>query len=434
MGWAIMDPKELLNNYIKSRRIISDLFSEEWLTSSGNNELQKLWERTDWIALTEILVFGHCLEKCKSFDEKVTMDLVEKIKISSNRNERRGSIYEILVAGAYYNTGRFVVEFPAKRDNPGYDLKLTQGDINILISIKTHGLFQRTEDFAEKSKEVRSIIKHNIIDGCNSVFIVNDKSYPGILDWYCLQENLPSLLNSRAKKIINGWSIYVNYSPPMSQLQHEYLGIEGHISTKKPSYMLYLNTKIHQNDLETLVQKIDGACENLQKHTKNSKSINIVLVRVPREIDLKSCKLRINDYFINRPQSTISGVFLHQPEFAFGDSKAESLVHCYEFIINPRGSELSNDTINLIPKYIAGLWNQGSRPIMFVTDTSDIISNDIEYYKYSSGHIFYRPIKGNGKRRMINGILWEPDVPPKLDERDTINQMLLPESDELLLL
>jgi hypothetical protein len=49
MGWAIMDPKELLNNYIKSRRIISDLFSEEWLTSSGNNELQKLWERTDWI-------------------------------------------------------------------------------------------------------------------------------------------------------------------------------------------------------------------------------------------------------------------------------------------------------------------------------------------------------------------------------------------------
>lgn len=75
-----MDPKELLNNYIKSRRIISDLFSEEWLTSSGNNELQKLWERTDWIALTEILVFGHCLEKCKSFDEKVTMDLVEKSK------------------------------------------------------------------------------------------------------------------------------------------------------------------------------------------------------------------------------------------------------------------------------------------------------------------------------------------------------------------
>lgn len=84
-----MNPTELLDRLLKARRIISDLFVDKWLKSSTGNELQTLWERSDRIAYTEILIFGDCLEKCKKINEKRTKDLVKKIKKSHNHNERK---------------------------------------------------------------------------------------------------------------------------------------------------------------------------------------------------------------------------------------------------------------------------------------------------------------------------------------------------------
>ena len=72
---------------------------------------------------------------------------MEKIKSSKDRNELKGAIFEIIVAGGYYNEGHSVLEFPTNPNNPVYDLKLIQNEFNIYISIKNYGLFSRVEEF-----------------------------------------------------------------------------------------------------------------------------------------------------------------------------------------------------------------------------------------------------------------------------------------------
>jgi hypothetical protein len=69
---------------------------------------------------------------------------------------------------------------------------------------------------------------------------------------------------------------------------------------------------------------------------------------------------------------------------------------------------------------------------MFVTGKNNIISGDIEYYKYQSGHIYYQPTKDKHNSKMVNGILMEPCK--SLAEIDKKNRMILPENSDLLLL
>ncbi len=443
-----MDPKELAKNFIKARRVIIDLFEKTWLESGTENELQKLWNRTDWIACTEILLFGDCLEKCKQINENRTKYFVKIIKSSRNLNERRGAIYEIIVAGAYNNAGNSVVEFPINPNNPSYDLKLIQNEFNIYISVKNYGLFTRAEDFIAKSKAIEELIKQNIQKGCNTVFIINDKSFPDILDWRSLQENLPGLLNSDSKKGIDGewyipvgdeWSIAVKYTTGNEPDSARDI-LPGPICPEMASYVLFLSTKLHKNDLQTLLEKIfDEACQNFEDHGEDDqKSINIIFLRVPREINLGSCKQGSIDYFKNKQDSKVSGIFLYQPEIVSVKSKfgGESLTHFYEFIINPHKRDIFNyGAINLIPKFIVGVWNKGSAPIMFVTGKNNIISEDTEYFKYQSGHLYYQPTEDKYNPEVVNGILMEPcNSSMAIDEKSIVRQMLLPESNNLLLI
>ena len=53
----IMDPKELAANFIKARKIISDLFDVSWLESGTENQLQKIWKRTDWVNSKKLSLF-----------------------------------------------------------------------------------------------------------------------------------------------------------------------------------------------------------------------------------------------------------------------------------------------------------------------------------------------------------------------------------------
>jgi len=311
-----MDPKKLATNFIKAREVISDLFGVAWLESGTENELQKLWKRTDWfdskadwIAFTEILIFGDCLEKCKKIDEDRIKYFVEKIKSSHNHNERKGAIYEILVAGAFYNEGSSIVSFPANPESPYYDLKLIQNEFSIYLSVKNYNSFDtRVKEFAEKSKQIKELIKQNIQNGCNTVYIINDKSFPDVLAWRSLRENLPHLLNMDSKKTYNdkwaisvdgGWSVFVKYATGNEPDSMKNTSLLGPLCPAKGSYIFYIFTKLHENDLNTLFEKIfDKACENFEKIGENDEeSINIVFLMVPREISLETCKLRCTDYF-----------------------------------------------------------------------------------------------------------------------------------------
>jgi hypothetical protein len=435
-----MDPIELRNKFEKAREVIADLFEETWLRSSTGNELQTLWKRADWIANTELLIFGDCLEKCRQIDEDRAKYFVKKIKSSNDHNERKGAIYEIFIAGAFYNEGSSAVSFPANPESPDYDLKLIQDELNIYLSVKNYGLFKRVDDFAVRSKQIKEQIKQNIKNGCNTVFIINDKSFPDVLEWRSLREILPQLINSDSKKttdgewlisVDGGWSAAVKYATGDEPDAMRNTSIPGPICPSKASYILSIYTKLHENDFKTLFEKVfDKACENFEKIGKNDeKSINIVFLMVPREIDLESCKQRSIDYFSIKENSKVAGIFFHQPELV-----QQGIAHCYALIMNPNKKNAMEKT-KLIPKFVAGVWKNGSAPIMFVTGKNNIISTDTEYVKYQSGQIFYRPIGNKYSSKIINGVLMEPcESSIGIGGKNIRRRMSLPESDDLLLL
>ena len=178
----------------------------------------------------------------------------------------------------------------------------------IFLSVKNYGLFSRVEEFVEKSGAIKELIKQDIQKGCNTVFIINDTSFPGPLEWRSLQEKLPGLLNSDSKKTVDGewsipleggWSISVKYATGNEPDSITNIALPGPICTEMESYILFLYTKLHKNDLPTLFEKIfDKACQNFEYHGEDDQnSINIVFLRVPREIDLGSCKQASINYF-----------------------------------------------------------------------------------------------------------------------------------------
>lgn len=77
---------------------------------------------------------------------------MEKIKSSKDRNELKGAIFEIIVAGGYYNEGHSVLEFPTNPNNPVYDLKLIQNEFNIYISIKIMAYLVVLRNFSRNPK------------------------------------------------------------------------------------------------------------------------------------------------------------------------------------------------------------------------------------------------------------------------------------------
>lgn len=92
--------------------------------------------------------------------------------------------------------------------------------------------------------------------------------------------------------------------------------------------------------------------------------------------------------------------------------------------------------LKLMPKFAAGLWNNGSAPLMLVTGITNIISKDTEYFNFQSGHLFYQPIKNEDNLKMVNGVLMEPcNLYEVIDKRYNIkNIMSLPENYDLVIL
>jgi len=240
-----------------------------------------------------------------------------------------------------------------------------------------------------------------------------------------------------AIQVRGGWSVFVKYATGNEPDSIKNIYLPGLLCPAKASYICSIYAKLHENDLETLFEKtFDKACENFEKIGKDDEnSINIVFLMVPREISLETCKLRCDEYFRKRETSRVAGIFFHQPEFASkGPSSKEAITHCYELVINPSKAIIIGK-LKLIPEFVAGLWNKGSAPIMFVTGINNIISTDTEYLKYQSGHIFYQPREDNDNFEMVSGILMNPcDSSVKMDIKSKIKRMLLPENNDLLLL
>ena len=128
---------------------IEAAFGKAWL-ERGDSPLQRLWQRTDMFATTQLHLLGQALVTMAPHGSWVR-DQVGKIK--RQEGERRGAMFELVGTSSVYVAPGSTVR-PTPRNFQGYDAIVTFQDGGILdISMKNFGVSQHERGFLIAAKQ-----------------------------------------------------------------------------------------------------------------------------------------------------------------------------------------------------------------------------------------------------------------------------------------
>jgi hypothetical protein len=94
---------------------VASAFGIAWLKENRDHPLQKLWNRTDYLATNELVWFGDAILSMQSVDRKWTARELDKVK-NETANNRKGAAFEIIGLGIFAKRLRVV---PSAGNNPG---------------------------------------------------------------------------------------------------------------------------------------------------------------------------------------------------------------------------------------------------------------------------------------------------------------------------
>lgn len=308
------------------------------------------------------------------------------------------------------------------------------------MSVKNFGAFQRVDEVNEKAKEIEDIIKCNIHPGFYNI-IIYFSTFPDIVDWGILKEKLPSILDSKAQKtsILNGGcNIYKIFKDRNEVNSIDLPGIDGLLSPEATSYIFELDTKLFEYDEQNLREKLDDACVNLAKHrkSKSENSLNIVFLRIPKEIPIETCDLWVEKYLEKDKASNISGIILYQPMVISLDKDTNALAHCYKIRLNPNIEQMIDlEEFRLDLEFVVGVPCSSTPPFMIITDKGNLICNDTEYYKRQSGHLYLSQSNDQVYIKIVGDIIVESTNAEAILRQSGLNiNNLLPATNDLFLL
>jgi hypothetical protein len=308
---------------------LAKMFDLEWLSdTNGTNPLQVVWNRRDWLASEELinLAAGANLSHLPSSWIK---DIVKKIKDKDVLN-RQGALFELFMAGVLHNPPSQKVIFP-KTNTPGYDLTLCYpNQSQMKISLKNYGSSAHYQSFIRECKTIEEYIQKNL-DHSLTVMLSKLGRYPTSSDWQELKEFLKALIPRREYRChsLGDWSVNILplAHPPGTTL-----------SCNKLSYILLAGVPFHHNEAQNLFSKLDEACSNLAKHghIQSDHLINVVLVHLPVEASIQSCKEWALKYLDEHPDAPIAGVAFYQPAVTSDIAGQRSqITHVFDDVFRP---------------------------------------------------------------------------------------------------
>lgn len=300
------------------------------------NCLYKLIERKDVFSTIELLELALSIKKLNKIDS----DWVRKqmqLATGKDYNNAIGAITEIMTLGSLcYNGNCDYKVKPASYSNPGVDGYLIyKNGMEVDLSIKRYGESYHQREFRNNCEKM-FIELENILskDGFSIQMTIDFKYYPNTKKWENLRKYLVYLIKNYQKctrELIAMISarpdkcIFINLDGdidivfgPLSE-RNQYAG--------KPSYILNVWTKPHPNDFKGVLDKIQSAEFNLDKHYKPEKNKKSALfIHMPNAYPLQVLSGIISSY-LSQQTHKIDYIILYTSIIAYDKLNSKSIYH-----------------------------------------------------------------------------------------------------------
>lgn len=380
---------------------IANHFNLRWLEQKGTHPIQILWNRQDYLASSELFIFGTALNKMGSININWTINHVNNIK-NGQLNNRNGSLFEIICLGMF--TPHLNVS-PSRSNQAGYDgIVELSASKKIRLSIKRFSYSSHYKDFHFHCEEIenlyKSVCRNNTIH--TSQLFASFTSFPNNANWKILTAELTTLA-----KIYKG--SYIDF-----ESDELYIGIaplEGKrpFSLSNHSYHSIILSPLHKNERLNLFSKLDEAYNNLNEHggKENDEFINLVCIHLDANASAGECIKWTYEYFDEYPEKCISGIFFYQPLVARNLETGAPFIN--HFVIgamngnrynqwNTSGNDIRFDvpigTLNDKP---------ASQKIVTIKNGVKKVADVGESYFYQRGHYYYlNSFKGTSVEASLN--------------------------------
>jgi hypothetical protein len=313
-------------------------FGTNWLESGGDNPLQQLWQRRDWLATAELLMLGDAIQRLSGIDASWTKRQINEIK-SPDPGTRSGAAFELLGLNLFH--GATVIE-PTRANNPGYDgrIRFSDGSL-LLLSIKNHGVTSGEEEFRARSASVRDAfikgLQGRSMNGVQQRIIT--QVHPTTADWKRLEDQMGNIL---------GGNVSPDATAPWSGIIQPLDARYFPLSADQLSYAILLAAPYRENEQKNFLSNIEKGIANLAKHhgESNSDICRGLLLRLSETAHMSDCATWVGQYFVQHPETPVEVVLLYQVVVATDLSDDTSFIAHYFLPI-------------LGPKYAA--WHQGKQ-------------------------------------------------------------------------
>lgn len=315
-----VDPAEL-NSRLEA---VVSAVGQEWLGQDKSHPLQRLWARRDYLATNELLLLGDAIRGLSALDSNWVADRVRVLR-DGDPNNRIGAVFELL--GLNYLRVPPQTVLPLRSGTPGYDGTVRFGDGALLhLSLKNYGASHREREVQSHGEEIRSelVTALRMRSATGLGLRIFAKHYPGDDDWKVLTGQLRAHLSSAplAANIFlvigDCWTVQLH----AIQLANETL------STNHLSYQILLAVPHHSNESKNLIDKLDEARSNCEKHAGPADPgvCRALYLRLPENASARLCADWARGYFAANPTSALDAVILYQPTVSMDLEKDKTVI------------------------------------------------------------------------------------------------------------
>lgn len=304
---------------------IEAAFTTKWLDSHKSHPLGMLWRRGDFLATNQLFWLGTAIDHLHAVNAEWIQHHVRRIK-KGQRNERRGSMFEILGLDMFTANASVV---PAPNSNPVIDGDVVlAGGPRLRISLKNFGQSDFQRDFQTEAREAETVFRVTARStvGLWAGITALTESYPLADDWKALKSALADerLLRGPAGRWVDvapNWMVCVNAPPiPATELSPHHL-----------SYKFNIFAKHHNNESRNNINRIAKSCEDFETKlsSRQGDDVHVLLMRLTEFASISRCTDWVRQYVSGRERGLLDEIWLYQPAVAVDLQRdATSITHC----------------------------------------------------------------------------------------------------------
>jgi hypothetical protein len=405
---------------------IANQFGTDWLTASGENPVQTLWQRKDAQSTNELLLLGDAVVNLTAANPSWVARQISEIK-EGDIGRRSGAIFEMLGLNLFHGPNQRVE--PAATNQPGYDGSVFFPDgSSLMLSIKNHGITSAELGFRAKAAEIKDLFLEAAEKHRRSGFMrIAAISSPSGADWKLLQEQMDGLVAQTTRPTDGVWSGW--FWPLPAQFSP--------LSPQHLSYVFQIAAPYHANEQNNFFDNIRKGISNLQEHQANvSENVcRTLMLRLSATASLAKCVEWANKYFEDLPDTQVGLILIYQAvpavDLAAGTS---AITHYMAHVPGPNFAnwQAGNSARRFVIRSLVG--KIASEPVQQVMTDGATQAPIDGMYIFQRGEVYRYYAAGRGP---VNATLSNP-APGILIHADIAGlaavQMIVPPNAELLLL